>query len=590
VPKVSSVSIGSFGLKHNSGRVNEEFHRSLRGQRGVKVFREMADNDAIVGGILFGIESLIRSTSRSAKPAKPNDEKAKEWADFLESCILDMEPDWQNFLSEVMSELIFGWSFFEIIYKTRRGEKKNPLESSRYSDGKIGWALFGSRAQETLDHWEIDETGRILGMWQQLERGAPVLIPTEKSLLFRTRIHKNSPEGRSILRSGYRSWYFKKKLEEIEAIGIERNIAGLPVLQVPPRLMDPSASAADIAIRADLEKLVQEIRMDERMGVVIPAEIDESNTPTGYKLGLLASSGKMEGGADPVIKRHETRIAASCLADFIMLAIDRVGAFSTFKGKANLFGIALTTLLDGAFQVLNKSAVCPLMKLNGCPDDLYPTLEHGDISQAELADISTYVQALGGSGFITPTKELENELLRRGSLPLAEEGEELLPDEPDAEGNELATDLVPAAPEEGKAADTALTGIQITSMIAVVEAVAQGRVPRETGIEVLRIGYLLDEAAAERVMGEVGRGFEPAQPEEATLEPVEKGRADEPASHNAAHDAVQNVIRAGKLKKKPCVKCGNPKSEAHHEDYKNPLKVKWLCKSCHMKHDQRTAK
>ena len=53
-----------------------------------------------------------------------------------------------------------------------------------------------------------------------------VVIPMEKCLLFRTQTHKNNPEGRSILRNAYRSWYFKKRIEEIEGVGIERDLAG----------------------------------------------------------------------------------------------------------------------------------------------------------------------------------------------------------------------------------------------------------------------------------------------------------------------------------------------------------------------------
>ena len=49
-----------------------------------------------------------------------------------------------------------------------------------------------------------------------------------------------------------------------------------------------------------------------------------------------------------------------------------------------------------------------------------------------------------------------------------------------------------------------------------------------------------------------------------------------------AHHAVSNALRAGKLKRLPCEYCGNPKSEAHHEDYSKRLDVRWLCKTCHM--------
>lgn len=48
-----------------------------------------------------------------------------------------------------------------------------------------------------------------------------------------------------------------------------------------------------------------------------------------------------------------------------------------------------------------------------------------------------------------------------------------------------------------------------------------------------------------------------------------------------AHWMVSNAIRYGKLSRKPCEKCGNPKSHAHHSDYSKPLAIEWLCHRCH---------
>ena len=48
-----------------------------------------------------------------------------------------------------------------------------------------------------------------------------------------------------------------------------------------------------------------------------------------------------------------------------------------------------------------------------------------------------------------------------------------------------------------------------------------------------------------------------------------------------AHSAVSHAIRSGDLVRLPCVRCGEQKSVAHHEDYDKPLDVVWLCQPCH---------
>jgi len=57
-------------------------------------------------------------------------------------------------------------------------------------------------------------------------------------------------------------------------------------------------------------------------------------------------------------------------------------------------------------------------------------------------------------------------------------------------------------------------------------------------------------------------------------------RTREPQKYRA-RVAVGNAIRGGKLKRQPCEVCGDKRSEAHHEDYSQPLNVRWLCKRHH---------
>lgn len=56
-----------------------------------------------------------------------------------------------------------------------------------------------------------------------------------------------------------------------------------------------------------------------------------------------------------------------------------------------------------------------------------------------------------------------------------------------------------------------------------------------------------------------------------------------------AHRYLAYQIEAGKIKRPDiCEECGrsNKKIEAAHYDYRQPLKVRWLCRSCHVKWDR----
>ena len=55
-----------------------------------------------------------------------------------------------------------------------------------------------------------------------------------------------------------------------------------------------------------------------------------------------------------------------------------------------------------------------------------------------------------------------------------------------------------------------------------------------------------------------------------------------PLKYNA-HLVVQQAISAGVLEKQRCEVCGTEPVDAHHDRYDEPLNVRWLCRSHHVK-------
>jgi len=60
-----------------------------------------------------------------------------------------------------------------------------------------------------------------------------------------------------------------------------------------------------------------------------------------------------------------------------------------------------------------------------------------------------------------------------------------------------------------------------------------------------------------------------------------KDRATQAHAHNQARLDVMHALRAGRLQRQPCQVCGAEPAQAHHDDYADALRVRWLCKKHH---------
>ena len=423
---------GRTGLfRFNTGWIYEEFLNELRGRKGIEVYKEMSENDDVIGAILFATEMLMRQSEWSIQEASPS-QIDLDAAEFVRSCMDDMEETWSDFISEVLSFLTYGWSYHEIVYKRRMGNTKNPETKSKYTDGLIGWRKLPIRSQDTLWEWKYDDKDNLIGMVQS----APptyeqIFIPIEKALHFKTKSRKGNPEGRSILRNSYRNWYFKRRIQEIEGIGIERDLAGLPVLEAPEGVDIWSDEYKDDLAKA--ESIVRSVRRDEREGIVLG---------NGWKFTLTSTGGRRQFDTNQIIERYDTRMAMTVLADFVLLGHQNVGSFALSSDKTELFGVAMGAFLDLICEAFNNQAIPRLIDING--DHFkgitdYPQLVHGDIEQQDLGQLGDFVSKMVGIGAITPDEPMEDYLRMAADLP-----------ERDFTSDYGTTRKPPEAPEEDK--------------------------------------------------------------------------------------------------------------------------------------------
>lgn len=552
IKKVESPfeELGVAGVKLSNGFVYDEYLIKLIGDKGRKIFREMRDNDAIVSAILFAVEMLLRAVDWRVESDEELDEDLLEDASYegvpktpedavkwLEGCFLkDMSHTFDEFISIILSMLQYGWQYTEVVYKRRLGpDQADGASRSEYEDGLIGIRKLADRSQETLDKWEVDESGGVVGLWQQPPLGGVRrFIPIDKALLFRPHPFKGSPEGRSVLRASYRSWYFLKNLQEIEAIAIERELNGLPVVYIPNEILNGSSTDQKTATAA-YKKMVRDIKFNEQGGVVLPSNLyqDQDGKLTSQKmveLVLLSAGGSRAIDIGKTIIRYQQDIARTILADFVMLGSGDKGSFALSKDKSKMFTRALSGWLESITTTINRHLVPKLWAINAFDRSIMPHLVPGNIEPVDLEQLSIFVERLSRSGApLFPDDGLENKLRELGGLP-EKTGEE---------GLENAGLVYPPPPQ----------------------------MPGDEELD-----EELDDEFPEK-----------KKPEKKKPEKKLEKQGDGNPVKMKAQNILNRAIAAGRVKRPAkCSACGKPGGvQAHHKDYSKPLKVKWLCQSCH---------
>jgi phage gp29-like protein len=454
VAKASDMGeVGRSGLQISTGIVNEEFLVQLRGVNGRKILREMGDNDPIIGGTILAFTEVLASYEWGVEAPEEATPQETEAADFTEECRGDMSDDWSTILAGAMSMCIYGWSYHEIVYKRRQGPSDKPSENSQFTDGRIGWRKWAPRAQSSLDSWVMDEEGGIQGMKQQTDDGTFV-IPIEKSLLFRVRAANNNPEGRPLIRNAYRPWFFKKRIEEIEAIGIERDLAGLPVIHVPIGYLSPNATQQEKAVVTAMQNMVNNIKRNEVEGVVFPRAIDEKGNHL-FELELLSTGGSRQFDTDKIIARYNQQIAISMLADFLMLGHEAVGSKSLGVSKIDLWKQAVESLGKAICAVVNQHAIPRLLRLNGIMVERMPKLTFAAGDNTDLSALGTFLKSAVDAGILIPDRDIEDHIRDLADLPpvneedraeMFEEGEDPYRPKPPPQLDPANQDGLPAAP------------------------------------------------------------------------------------------------------------------------------------------------
>ena len=385
VPRKVYGTIGYY--EQLKGLPDLEFMSELAPPDGLEKFRRMERNDPIIGGLLLRIRNILRRIKTDI-----NGPHASFVSAQLERLPLD------SIIMEMSSALTYGFYIGEMIWTVE--------------NGRVILADIEPRFQTSIRR--IDRTNNVVE--QQAPDGIRE-IPYNKCLHHIFIEENRNPFGVSLLRHLYKPYYYKVSCEAAEAVGVDRDLSGLPVLTAPEGFdftrADPDLPDYDESVAETLQwamNLVSDIRKDSQQGVVLPA---------GWQLELIRGAGNSTIDTTTIIQRYNTEMAAGLLEMF--MAIGQGASASKGNVEAHLrdFLLSCDAYARSMQETINTQLIPKICEYNGFSS--YPKVEFSTTNVSDLADLASFVARLVKTGVITPTVPIEKALLAIADLPYTDD-------------------------------------------------------------------------------------------------------------------------------------------------------------------------
>jgi len=384
------------GLTIWKGVVSEEYLPDLKPwTKASKIFREMED-DIVIGALYESVIAPLLD-SRFTVEAASSDDKDLKAAEFLRLNTFETETfSWREHVRESLEMLSMGFAISEKTLKKR-------------GDGFLWLDDLMPVGQETLHKWgdSLDDHGRVKEFTQQVvtEGVLPQLrtAPIDKLLHFTFNPRKRNPMGRSLSRTLYRAWYFKKNLEVLESIGAERDIGNVPVAT----LGEGFYSSDDIA---KIEEALASLRIDDTGYLIVPH---------GTEVNAFGAGGKVYD-VRAMIRDYQHLIRQRFFMDFISFGSESVGTQALAKEVTGFFSLALGSIQQQMIEVWNRQLVKWLFRWNSSQfSDLteLPKLKWAKPGKINVQSLAQAVQGLFGAGILHYQPEDEHHLREIYELP-----------------------------------------------------------------------------------------------------------------------------------------------------------------------------
>ena len=361
-----------------------------------RTYADILSNTSIVAAGVRYFVNLVGGAAWSFVPSEAD--VGGEYAERVEAMMtLDSATPWHRVVRRAAMYRFYGFSVQEWTARKR-------------DDGWLTFADIAPRAQATIQRWDVDPTGVMLGAIQtspQTQR--EIYLPREKLLYVVDDTLSDSPEGLGLFRHLVSSARRLSRYEQLEGFGFETDLRGVPVVRLPLTELNAKVNNdADPMTKADRQRMIDpflkfaenHIR-NPRLGLLLDSMTyethDEAERPSNvplWNVELLTGSATSFAENAAAIERLNREMARILGVEQLLLGAGQ-GSYALSRDKTHQFYL----LVDGALTEIREAVEHDLLRtlwmLNGWPPELMPEIrtqavQHQDIQQigATLRDMA----------------------------------------------------------------------------------------------------------------------------------------------------------------------------------------------------------
>lgn len=396
---------------HNS--IQQMGKEDLKLSNQFKTYRLMLEDSVISGSVSF-IKSVLNRPFY-IEPHIRATKKEREVIEALNKSLKDLEPyNLNRTMNNILSLVEYGTSLQEVTFERKHGHQvfKSFSPISLQSVNKYVYDR-GELKKLVLNVPEND------GLIQNVAK-SPKEVDGSKVLAFQFQADPDNPLGKSLLRGCYSTWKEKTTYRELGLVGASKSLAGVMKVEVPSEYLNSYFSDPVSDQAALVDNL---IRQAEMMGqglssfVCLPSDTTDGNAKL-FNVEPIKGVDRQGFEIETSISRCNRELFQCLQASVLSLGQDDSGSGS--YGLSSTKNVLLENFLRGVHAIIAAEfmkAIKLAFQLNGLTDERLPSIKFEDISEPSFEEFVEGMKALGQSGLVEPTGEMDQWIKKKVNAP-----------------------------------------------------------------------------------------------------------------------------------------------------------------------------